>query len=629
VKGVVFGTAGHVDHGKTSLVKALSGIDTDRWPEEKDRGLTIDIGFAALDLDREIEVGLVDVPGHEDFVKNMLAGSTGIDALLLTVAADEGPMPQTREHLMIAGLLGVTRGVVALNKIDRADVEWRSLVTETIRDELRRHLGFDDWPVVAVSAETGEGVDELRRRLRTVARDCRAREEDDLFRMPVDRSFTVPGAGTVVTGTIWSGVVSVGDTVRILPSDLRARVRSLQVHGGDRLRVGPARRCAVALVGVDPSEVPRGTVLVSGDAWHSVHRFGARVEVPDAGTRSVKHGQRVRLFAGTAEVMARALTQSREAVNPGERSWCVLDCERPLVVRARDRFILRFYSPVTTIGGGQVADLSVGRQWRSRIESWADVLDGDVSTAVRTVVSASGGRGLPETEIPIVAGVSRRDARKALHGGAGTKVGRRWYGGAVLDDARQALGAALEEAHRVNPRAVAVSLESVRSPLAARFSPEVLDAGLQELAEAGDVIREGPGIRRRGHDVVLTKAESEALSRLREAFETAGLETPAPARLAEDLSMSRDLLNDLLRLLAGSGDVVPVTPEYYVSRASLSEATRVVLSVVRSGPATPADFRASLGLSRKYLIPLLEYMDGQGVTRRTAAGRIAGDGMDA
>jgi selenocysteine-specific elongation factor len=278
LKGIVLGTAGHVDHGKTALVRALTGVETDRWAEERERGLTIDIGFAPLHVDADLEVGVVDVPGHEDFVKNMLVGSTGIDAVLLVVAADEGPMPQTREHLSIARLLGVRHGIVALNKVDRVEPEWRELARDATLEESGRILGHRDWPVVEVSTLTGEGLTELRAHILDLANELPARPEEDVFRMPVDRAFSVAGAGTVVTGTTWSGRVTTGDTVRLLPVDLRARVRSLQVHGSDRDSVGPGSRAALALVGVETSRATRGAVVVSGAAWRSHRRFGARIE---------------------------------------------------------------------------------------------------------------------------------------------------------------------------------------------------------------------------------------------------------------------------------------------------------------------------------------------------------------
>lgn len=628
MKGVIFGTAGHVDHGKTAVVKALTGVDTDRWAEEKLRGLTIDIGFAGLDLGSDLEAGVVDVPGHEDFIKNMLTGSTGIDALLLIVAADEGPMPQTREHLTIARLLGVRHGIVALNKVDRVDSEWLDLVAEATREEVRRIVGENTWPVVSVSAETGQGLDELRDHLRAVARAVVGRREDDLFRLPVDRAFSVAGAGTVVTGTTWSGSVGVGDTVRLLPADRQARVRSLQTYGSDRTRVGSGRRCALALVGVDASLAPRGTVVVGGDGWEARRRFGARLEVPRESSRSVDHGQRVRLFVGTAEVMARILTLTRNSVRPGELGWGVVVCERSVVVRARDRFVLRFYSPVSTIGGGQVADLAPDRHWRVRTDRWREVLEGDAPAAVRSVIAGVGGRGMLERDIPMATGIPAGDISQALHSeGVARRIGQRWYDETALESATESTLAVLEAAHRATPRSAAVSLESVRAPLLTRFSSELLESAMTALVDRALVVRHGPRVHLSHHSVALTPHESEVLSALEALLESAGLEPPPPAGMADQLGISRPLLNDLLRLLLDAGQVVSITPEYLVTREAEARARRAALSVARTGPATPAQFREALGLSRKHLIPLLEHMDRLQVTRRTSEGRVEGQSV--
>ena len=284
MSSVILGTAGHVDHGKTVLVETLTGINTDRWEEERQRGITIDLGFAPFPSPLgDVELSVVDVPGHEDFVKNMLAGATGFDVLLLVVAADEGPMPQTREHLWIARLLGVEHGIVAITKSDLVDSEWRGLVTESVKEELEKVFGSIDWPVIPVSAVTGDGIDSLRAAILETARNLRARRDDDLFRMPVDRSFSVRGVGTVATGTIWGGRIDVGAEVNILPGDRRARVRGIQVHNSDAQSGVAGQRAALALVGIERSEVRRGDVLTSSPVWRPTRYLDAELHlVPDS-----------------------------------------------------------------------------------------------------------------------------------------------------------------------------------------------------------------------------------------------------------------------------------------------------------------------------------------------------------
>ncbi len=343
MKSVILGTAGHVDHGKTALVEALTGINTDRWEEERQRGITIDLGFAPFPPGPGgLEISVVDVPGHEDFVKNMLAGATGMDLLLLVVAVDEGPMPQTREHLWIARLLGVEQGVVAISKCDLADADWRDLVAESVGEELGRIFPGSDWPVHRVSTVTGEGVDGLRSAVYEAAVRVRARRDDDLFRLPVDRSFSVRGVGTVVTGTVWSGRIESGAEVRVLPEDRRVRLRGIQVHGREAQSARAGQRAALALTGVERSEVGRGDLLTADPVWRASRCLEAGLMLMPECPWPLRHWQRVRFYLGTAETMARVVLHRRQALPPGEEAPVQLRLERPVVARAGDRFVLRF-----------------------------------------------------------------------------------------------------------------------------------------------------------------------------------------------------------------------------------------------------------------------------------------------
>src|SRR5216110_161639 len=349
----VIGTAGHIDHGKTALVKALTGVDTDRWEEEKRRGITIDLGFAPLPLPGGIQASVVDVPGHEAFVKNMLAGATGIDVALLIIAADEGIMPQTEEHLAIVELLGVRRGIPVLTKRDLVDDEWLELVRTEVAARLERSRIPWGAPI-AVSALKEEGLEDLKKALVEIVEDLRERPADDLFRLPIDRVFALPGAGTVVTGSTWSGTVGAGDMVRLLPLDREVRVRSIQVHSEDAARAGPGRRTALALVGVDKVELERGHVAVTGSGWAATSTLDVSLELLPAMRKPLAVRTRIRVHLGTAEVLGR-VAQVRE-IAPGQTGLARLLLERPIVARAGDRFVIRSFSPVTTIGGGEVLD---------------------------------------------------------------------------------------------------------------------------------------------------------------------------------------------------------------------------------------------------------------------------------
>lgn len=623
-RGVVFGTAGHVDHGKTTLVRALTGVDTDRWEEEKRRGLTIDLGFAPLELGAGGEGGIVDVPGHQDFLKNMLAGASGIDVLLLVVAADEGPMPQTREHLAIASLLGVRHGVVAVTKADRVESEWLELVVETVADEVQAIAGRRDWAIVPVSGTTGRGLETLREKLAEEAARVRTRPGSDLFRLPVDRAFTVHGTGTVVTGTLWSGCVRVGDRLRVVPAERRVRVRSLEVHGRPRESVSAGRRCAAALVGVEPSEVPRGSVLLKDGSWAPTRRIGARLRVLPHPPRPLEHGQRVRAHHGTRETMARVLLPEVGSIPPGGSGWGLLALEEPLLVRARDRLVLRFYSPVTTIGGADVAEPRVPRGWRARTARWDAVLEGAPEEALRAVLEAAGGKGVDRTHVAWRTGVESElvEALEAAPPEAAIVLGDRWFARDELRAARGFLLRRLSAAHRERPREPRVSREALRAAGGRRYAVVLVDRALSELAASGEIVADGPGVRSPDHEPVLSEREDRLKERLWERIAAGGAEPPTVDELAEELPLERDLLNDLLVLLEEEGRIVAVTPELYLTRETLRELEgRARRILEREGVASPASFKESFGVTRKYLIPVLEYLDRTGVTRRTGEGR--------
>ena len=621
--GIVIGTAGHVDHGKTALVRALTGVETDRWLEERKRGLTIDLGFARLDLDPDLETGIVDVPGHEDFLKNMLAGATGIDVLLLVVAADEGPMPQTREHLAIARLLNVRRGVVALTKSDRVDEEWLELAIETTRELLDEEPTRTSWEIVPVSALTGDGIEPLREALRKSTAGIRGRSDDDRFRLPVDRSFSIRGTGTVVTGTVWSGAISVGDTVSVFPGGGSARVRALQVHEDPRSRVTAGRRCAVALVGVGPAAVERGSVLADPSEWEPSERLGVRVRALAGRARPLRHGQRLRVYLGTREVMARLQTPDRQPVAPGGTAWAVLALEAPLLARTRDRAILRFYSPVTTIGGVRVAELNPPPDWPARTESWERILNDTPAEAIAAAVALEGLRGLPVATSSIRIGRRSLTLETAAEEAGCVCIGDRWFAADAAARAMEAVEESMARLHAADRRAPGVSKEAVRSALAPVCDLQLAETAVRQLLAERRLLESGPQLALPGQVPRLTPEEEEARRELAATIGAAGLQPPLVAELGRMLRLDRAVLDDLLRLLQESGTTKAVTPELHVAAEALEAMESRVRALLADGdPAAPARFKEAFGLSRKYLIPLLEYLDRGGVTRRTTEGRV-------
>jgi selenocysteine-specific elongation factor len=631
MKSVIIGTAGHVDHGKTALVKALTGVDTDRWEEERERGITIDLGFASFPSESdELELSVVDVPGHEDFVKNMLAGASGIDLLLLVVAADEGPMPQTLEHLWIARLLGVERGVAVISKSDLVDREWRDLVADSVREELVNVFGPVDWPVVHASAVSGDGLDELKSAILRAADEAHARLDDDLFRMPVDRSFSVRGVGTVATGTVWSGRIAAGDEVRILPGDRAARVRGVQVHDRDVEGARAGQRAALALVGVDRVQLGRGHLLVSDPVWRETRYLDARLQLLPGAPWALKDQQRLRFHLGTAETLARVVLYDAERVQPGGQAMVQIRLERPVVARAGDRFVVRFYSPVTTIGGGVVVDPWAVRRSRAKglgTEGYREFEEASVARRTSHVLRARDG-GATADEIALLAGASPADVAAALEqlarDGVARQVDGRWHPEESLRAAREATLERLAAGHARQAGARGVSLQSLRSAIGA---PALVNAVIADLQREGAIRIEGSVAALADHVPSLDAGQQAIAAAAAASIRAAALSPPTLKELAADLEVREDAVLAALKFLADEGSLVPVTPDLYYDPGAISQAKELMRGLLgKSGAATPSQLRGALGVSRKYLIPLLEYLDAEGFTRRTAEGRVLREG---
>ncbi len=611
---VVIGTAGHVDHGKTALVKALTGVDTDRWEEEKRRGITIDLGFAPLALEGGLQASVVDVPGHEDFVRNMVAGATGIDVALLVVAADEGVMPQTEEHLSIVELLDVKTGVVAISKADLADREWLQLVWSDVTDRLAHSSVSWEGPVV-VSSVTGEGLDRLRSLLSRAASKARQRSRDDLFRLPVDRVFSVAGAGTVVTGTTWSGSISIGDEVRVLPGEHRARVRSIQVHGVPQKSAEPGRRTALALVGLDKSDAQRGSVVVSDASWQGTRMLDVMVTLlPDA--RPFRVGSSVRLHLGTAEVLAR-VTPAEEQISPGAVGRPArLRLQAPVCARWGDRCILRSVSPVTTIGGCVVVDPWPAPKPRRPLNA-LELADRDslerLKAFARGASRTEPGVGL--RELPVRVGIAPNELGylMARLGSAGLAVaGDRVVAIEALQKSKEAVLRALDHYHRTRPMEPGMPPELLRRVVSQR---SLLEAALRGLVEDKEVVLDGGLVSRVGHRAAIPEELAPLARRIEEDLRAGGYQGRSLAKL-EDLESGQPV-REILTYLVRQGTAVRVGQDQYYHGEALEQlVTKITEEIAKRGEATPAQLKEPLGLSRKYLIPLLEWMDAQGYTTR-------------
>jgi selenocysteine-specific elongation factor len=603
---LILGTAGHIDHGKTALVRALTGVDTDRLPEEKRRGITIDLGFAPLVLDGVGTIGIVDVPGHEGFVRTMLAGASGIDLALLVVAADEGVMPQTREHLDILSLLEIPRGVIAITKSDLVDEEWSALVADEVR-ALASGTLLHNAEIVFVSANTGLGIERLKDAIAAAARDVRRdRRSEDLFRMPVDRAFTMKGTGTVVTGTVWSGTVKRDAIVRIEPGGKIARVRGIQTHGIPVDVAMPGTRTALALAGCDVSDVPRGTSLVVDNNWITTHEIDAVLRFTDPEFEPTPR-TRVRVHIGTADAGAR-LSRLRPAGEGTVTARLVLD--EPVVARGGDRLVLRIASPARTVGGGQVIDPYPRHR---NAPSLADTVDDRVAQFLRN----AGNEGVVMGVLPVRAGSSPADVSSALSRTGAVVIGERAWARSAVSELEGFIERFVAMHLANHPLDDGVSLQTLRA--AAKAPQEVIDHTLGRLVEQGRIDLKGSNVRPAGWVSKLGSVDQSLSDSILHEICTRAAEPPSVGELTARFGGS---VPAMLRRLEREGQIERVSEDRYYARDAVARMVGSLRSLDRGRKYTPAELREVIGVSRKYLIPFLEFCDRKGITARADDGRF-------
>ena len=606
---MIIGMAGHVDHGKSALVTALTGRPTDRLAEERRRGITIDLNFVPLELGTGMVAGIIDVPGHEDFVRTMVAGASGVDAVILVVAADEGIMPQTREHLLVLEQLRVPTGVAVLTKADAVDPDWLELVKAEVTEWLASSVVPFGEPMVT-SATTGLGMDALRARLVELARTSRAHEVHDLFRMPVDRVFTVPGTGTVVTGTAISGSVVLGDNVVVLPAGREARVRSIESYGRSLERSLPGARTAVALSGVERDDIARGEVLVlARERWDATTRVDAELVLAGDAAALVDRS-RVRVHHGTAEVMARVRLDT--ALAPGQATVARLTLESPLLARGTDRLVLRSYSPMSVIGGGRILDPLPG----SRRHTPVGLGSSDPAARLEALVERRR-MGLELRLLPVLLGLPPSECERLVTNSttlmpAGEMLVRR----SEVERLSEQLVREVEGFHQREPHEPGMSVETLRHSL--RVTDAVAKAALS-AAEQGGRLRLQSGVVSVPAFRAVPRASLEDQRRLVTAVKEAGLVAPPVAEVAVRLGLALPV--PALEQAAARGDLIRVEPGRYLAREALEGFAGVVREVGALGEITPGVLRDRTGLSRKFLIPLLEWSDRSGITYREGDGR--------
>lgn len=623
---IIFGTAGHIDHGKTTLVRALTGVNTDRLPEEQSRGISIDLGFAEFVLPSGQQAAFVDVPGHERFIRNMVAGVHGMDAVILVVAADEGVMPQTQEHLDILGVLGVTHGITVLTKADLVEDDWLLLVEETTREALQGTF-LEKQPIVPVDAVTGRGLDALRRMLAQLADEIPPKPDTGSARLPIDRVFSVKGFGTVVTGTLVGGRVGVEDTLEVVPSHAMVRVRGIQVHGQAVLTARVGQRVALNLTGVDKEFITRGQVLARPGVVPEVTTLVGEVELLPNSAEPLKERTRIHCHLGTSEVLARIYFYDRVRLDPGERGFAELRCEAPVAAVRSDRFLIRSYSPMITIGGGVVLEPGGHHRRRepeliARLTEWAS---GDPVAMVRDIVNHSKTPlSLKEIMDQIGWSPERSDDVAAIlthfsHGDSETGF---FLGNGAWDDAVAQLNAYLQRYHIDHGLLPGAPRERIRSDLFGRWTNRSL---IWFLSHVPGVEVDREWVRLQGFTPGPRKPqEQQQLDRIRAIWADAGLRPPELDRVRQAASIDDpEWFYDAVHYLAQQGAIVRLEEGIYMETSALDHATTAVTEALsRSGELSTGDLRSVLDTNRRFAVLILEVLDSRRITKRVGDKRV-------
>ncbi|MCF8111935.1 MAG: selenocysteine-specific translation elongation factor [Desulfobacteraceae bacterium] len=640
MKQIILGTAGHIDHGKTSLIKAVSGTDTDRLKEEKRRGITIELGFASIDLPSGLHIGVVDVPGHEKFVKNMVAGATGIDVVAVVVAADEGVMPQTREHMEICSLLGIRYGFVVLTKIDTVDDELLELVTEDVSDFMKGTF-LEDSPIVPVSSVTAQGLDEF---INTLDRYCAALPERPpigIFRLPIDRVFSMKGFGTVVTGTLVSGRINTGEPVMVYPSGITTKIRGIQVHDRPVESSETGLRTAINFQGVDKHAINRGDVLARPDTLIPAYMVDLELQLLESAERPLKNRDRVRFHIGTSQVPCNIILLDREVLEPGETAPAQARLKRPLACVRDDRFVIRSYSPVRTLGGGRILNPAPPKHRRFRSETTEQLtrlLDPDPETLTAEHIAMAGYKELSFSELKVLTNLTDKALDAALSKLLSKRTviqtersEKRYVHYLALDDFRAAVTEKLSAYHGANPLKEGMPKGELRSKFPEIKTSRLFNQLINMLDREEVIARSDDSIRLAGHRITLQTDQSDLKEKILSLYAEKGLQPPYLKELPGLLNAKPAVVKNVLMHLVDEGSIVKVKEELFFHADAIRDLkARLVDFLSENGEITPARFKEMTKASRKYTIPLFEYFDAENITirvgdvrklRKKAAGR--------
>ena len=636
---IIIGTAGHIDHGKTALVKALTGVNADRLPEEKKRGITIDLGFAELDLG-DVQIGFVDVPGHEKFVKNMLAGASGIDLLALVVAADEGVMPQTREHFEICRLLETKQGLIVLTKSDLVDEEFLELVKLDVA-ELVENSFLEDAPVIAVSAKTSDGIDDLKEVISTTAKQIPRRKNEIISRLPIDRTFSVKGFGAVITGTLATGNIKVGSEMELLPIGEKVRIRGVQTHGKDVDIANAGQRTAVNLGGINHDEIERGMILSMPNMLRSTQIIDAEVEVLKDAKRSLKSRQRVRVHIGTVEAFARidVLNESRE-VRQGEKDFVQIRLENPVIAIPSERFILRQYSPQITIAGGKIIDANALKHKRKDLQEvqkyLSDLIEAEDEKPkqIKLFLETALDKGLSFADLQARTGWVSEVLQNALSENiektAIIKADNFYVARTPFDNLKGEVLTEIENHHKKEPLSRGILRETLREKTSAHIPLEIFKTVLDYLTKEKKVIVEKDIVKASSHNQELSTEEKLVKDNLLQIYTDAILQVPTLENALKDAvkgtKNSSQNARKIFQLLVNSSELLKVTEDLYFTKTAINELVEKVKTYAESEAENRLigvpDFKDIAGVSRKYAIPLLEYFDSIKVTTRAGNKRL-------
>ena len=632
MRHVVLGTAGHVDHGKTALIKALTGTDTDRLKEEKERGITIELGFASLKLPSGQTLGVVDVPGHEKFIKHMVSGAAGIDLVMMIIAADEGIMPQTKEHLNICSLLGIRTGLVALTKIDMVENDWLELVKTEIQDFLKGTF-LEGVPVIPVSALKQKGIDELTAALDTVVQNIPEKNDCGIFRLPVDRVFTMKGFGTVVTGTLISDSISVGEDVLILPEEINTRIRGIQVHNQPTQEATAGQRTAINLQGIEKESLQRGDVLARYGTIVPSIRLDVYIDYLKNNAKSLKNRSLTRLHTGTSEIIARVILIEKDELAPGEKGFGQLILEKKDVVVAGDRFVLRSYSPITTIGGGLIIDPLPPKHKRLNkkvIEELATLLNGTLPKKIEVILERAGFAGTNLRHLVFRLGTNAKNIKEELQSILSQKSAlitdkeeTNIISASFYEKLAQSAAEIISQYQKKNPLREGISKEELKASLGRDISPKLFFMLLQNLADQKKIEVDKETVRLFGHKVTLADDLNSIRQEILKIYNEAGLTPSSFKDVINNFQDKKTEAQNIIKLLLKDGSLIKINEELIFTREALDNLRKNYKALlVKEGKATPVSFKELTGLSRKYIIPLMEYFDTDKLTMRVGDHRI-------